>query len=220
MNQEFFSANREQLTRVLKGRLIVITGYTAMQWRGDEAVPFRQEANFWYLTGIEYADWTLVINGKHDEQWLIMPGVDETHQVFNGGLNAEEARKISGVAEVITAAAGDELLRKLRKRYTTVYTLGDPPYAKHAGFMLNPAPKKLRRHLKKIFSEVKDYQKELAKLRAIKQPLEIQAITKAAELTIESLEVVKKKLSTYTYEYEAEAELAYLFRRRGGYARI
>ena len=53
MNSESFVGNRRQLIDTLNGELVVLIGFTAMQWHGDTAMPFRQESNFWYLTGIE-----------------------------------------------------------------------------------------------------------------------------------------------------------------------
>src|SRR5690606_19462667 len=89
------------------------------------------------------------------------------------------------------------------------------PYTKHFNFVINPAQKKMWTMLKRIFDNVKDCRPELAKLRAIKQPVEIEAIRNAAKLTIEAFEDIKLKLPNLSYEYEVEAEFSYYFRKNG-----
>jgi Xaa-Pro aminopeptidase len=93
--------------------------------------------------------------------------------------------------------------------------LGEPPYADHYDFMLNPAPKKLFEQLARTFNSVQDCRKTLAKLRAIKQPAEITRIKKAIKLTAEAFEHVKSLADAAQYEYEIEAEFSYFFRSRG-----
>lgn len=214
MDGRFFKNNRTSLTRHLGAGLIVVSAYTKMQAAGDAAHPFKQEANFWYLSGIKYPDWWLVIDGKKDESWLIAPEVDVTHQIFDGSLSVEAAKKISGVDGVLSQKEGKRLLKDLAKKYSVVHTPGVPPYAEYADFVLNPAPERLRENLKRLFNEVKDCQAELARLRAVKQPEEITAIKAAAELSAAAFKNARTKLASSRYEYEVEAEMAYTFRRR------
>lgn len=216
VDKSFFRNNRHRLIKLVGAELVVLTGYIGMQWQGDSAAPFRQETNFWYLTGIEHANWRLVIDGGQGKSWLVAPEVDATHQVFDGSLDFATAKAISGVDEVLTQEAGKGLVEELTKKYSAVHTLGTTPYADYADFVLNPAPERLRSELKRRFSEVKDCRASLAKLRAIKQPVEVAAMKRAATLSIEAFEAAKAKLPSCRYEYEVEAELAYYFRRHNG----
>lgn len=213
MKSEFFIQNRQKLLEVTKGGLSVFTAHTGMQLHGDAAAPFRQDANFWYLTGIGYPDWRLVIDGKQAKSWLIAPEVDEAHQLFDGSLSLDVAKKISGVDEVIDQKSGRRLLQDLAKKRSTLYALGVPSYAEHADFTLNPASDNLRAELRRLFDEVKDCRAVLAKLRAIKQPEEIEAMERVAGISVGAFEIAKNKLNACEYEYEVEAELAYHFRK-------
>lgn len=215
MKADFFTGNRASLIKKLKGGLIVVSAYTAQQRRDDMAFKFEQESNFWYLSGIEHADWRLIIDGTRSKSWLVAPDVDAVHQVFDGSLSVDEARKISGADEVIGHVAGERLLHDLAKKHSVVYTLGDPPYASHFDFALNPAPRKLREELSRIFSSTVECGKELTELRAIKQPAEIIAIKKAVRLTCDSFDSVKAQFDTFRTEAEIEAEFSYRFRRAG-----
>jgi Xaa-Pro aminopeptidase len=138
------------------------------------------------------------------------------HQVFDGILSWEDAKRISGVDEVLSRAGAEDLLRTLAKKYDTVYTLGTDPHAKHYDFVLNPAQKEMQKRLKKIFSKVCYCRPDLAKLRAIKQPHEIAAMKKAIGLTVGTFAEVKRKLPSLSFEYEVEAEFTYNFGKNGG----
>lgn len=215
MKPDFFAANRHRLLEQLKGGLVVVSAYTRLQWRSDMAANFSQESNFWYLTGIDEPDWQVIIDGTQGKTWLVMPEIDDVHRVFEGGLSAEEASKISGIDTIISAKDCDSLLRQLRRKHSVVYTVGPPPDAKYYNFVLNPALKKNQQKLERIFDDVIDCRKDLAKLRAIKQPQEIKAMERAINLTIKGFEHVKQNIHSYTYEYEIEADFTHLFRRQG-----
>ena len=192
----------------------VLSAYTGMQQSGDMAAPFRQESNFWYLCGIKDPDWRLVV--AREKSWLIAPDVSEVHRIFDGGLLKEEAKRISGVDEVISWSEGVGLLEEIAKSEGIVYSLGDDPRTDYYSFSLNPAPVQLERLLEKMFKQVRDVRKPLARLRAIKQPEEVAAIKEAVGITIEAFSDIKKKMSHHSYEYEVEAEFTYMFGRHGG----
>jgi len=215
MEQAFFRGNRRHLTEKLSGGLVVLAAYSPLQRQSDMTHTFMQEANFWWLTGIEAADWWLIIDGPRGKSWLAAPSVSRSHAIFDGSLSWEVARTISGVDAVISHDEADTLLRELSRKHSLVYTLGDDPYAKYYDFILNPGPKEMNKRLERIFSDVVDCRKELANLRAHKQPAEIIAIKKAINLTIDAFEIVKQKLPELRYEYEVEAEFSYYFRKHG-----
>ncbi len=215
MNSSFFSANRLSLLDSLSGGVIVLSANTKMQGQADAAASFNQEANFWWLSGINEPDWRLIIDGLSRKSWLIAPAVSGSHQLFDGSLAPEDALYASGVDGVLGYDEAVEKLRVLAKKHPLVYTLGEPPYARYVDFTLNPAPKKNRELLERTFTSVQDCRKELLRLRAIKQPVEVAAMKNAIDLTVVGFQDLKHNLGSYRYEYEAEAELVYRFRRRG-----
>ncbi|MGK2896805.1 MAG: aminopeptidase P N-terminal domain-containing protein [Candidatus Saccharimonadales bacterium] len=213
MDSSFFADNRLKLTEKLNNGLVVLTAYAALQRSNDTAHYFEQEANFWYLTGIEEPGWQVIVDGK--KSWLVAPDVDEVHRIFDGALSNDEAKSISGVETVLSRADGDTLLRDLSKKHSLAYTLGKDPYKDHYNFSLNPAPGELRSRLERIFTNVHDCLRDLAKLRAIKQPREIKEMKKAIKLTEDAFKFVYENLVTYKTEYEVEAAFTYYFGSRG-----
>ena len=215
MTADFFAGNRLKLMRSLGSSPVVMAAYTQLQRGNDAAFTFEQEANFWWLTGIESADWQLIIDGSRKKSWLVAPEVDEVHQVFDGSLRPEEALAISGVDAVLTRAEAEEMLAELARHHAVVFTLGDDPHAQYYDFTRNPAPDILKRRLGRLFADVRGLRQEISKLRAIKQPEEIAAMEKAITLTVGAFNHVREHLGDFRHEYEVEAEFSYYFRRHG-----
>lgn len=215
MDANFFKGNRTRLMSECRDGIVMITAYTQLQRSGDAAFRFEQDANFWWLTGITAPDWQLMIDVLSSKSWLVAPEVDAVHHVFDGSLAPDAAQMISGVDGVLSRREADEKLVVQARKGCAVWTLGDDPHAKYYDFTLNPAPVKLRRALQRRFSDVRDVRVALAKLRAIKQPVEINAIQQAIDGTIDAFRHVQSTLQSYTHEYEVEAEFSYYFRRQG-----
>lgn len=212
MKARFFAQNRLSLIEQLHGGCAVFSAYLSTQKSGDMANDFLQEANFWYLTGIEKPGWWVIIDGARLKSWLVMPEQSEVHAIFDGSLPLEKAQKISGVDGVLSRHEADLMLRDMAKNHAVVYTLDEPKDAAYYDFVCNPAPRRLRQKLTRVFREVKDCQHEITALRAIKQLEEIGAIKKAVSLTNETFSAIKSQMSTYAYEYEIDAAFTYQFR--------
>ena len=197
-----------------KGLFVVAANYK-MQSSNDSPFRFKQEANFWWLTGINQPDWLVIIDGLQNKSWLVNPNISDVHQVFYGSLQSDAAKKISGINKVISQDEATIIMNDLSKKHNVVYTVGSTNNSKDFDFVLNPAQQKLHHKLESIFEDVQDCNLNLAKLRAIKQPNEITEIKKAINLTVEAFNIVKQKLPKLEFEYQVEAEFSYYFRSNG-----
>ena len=203
------------LADALSGGVIILTAYASLQRAHDMAHPFTQESNFWYLCGIDEPDWKLVIDGARNHSWLVAPEISEVHRTFDGGLSDGEAKAISGVDEVIAADDYFDLLRRLSRTHKLVYTVGQSSYAEYYNFELNPAIERNKQMLSRHFATVQDCQKELAGLRAIKQPQELTSLNKAVEISVAAFESIRLGMAEYKNEFEIEADFAHRIRRAG-----
>lgn len=215
MTSDFFTYNRHSLNAATNGGLTVLAAHTAVQRRGDMAFAFEQESNFWYLTGIDSADWWVICDGAQHKSWLVAPDVSDAHEIFDGSLPASVAQRMSGVDAIVSRSEGEALLREFAAHHENVWTLGDDPHADGYNFAQNPAQKEMRQRLSELFRTVRDCRSELASLRACKQPAEVAAIKQAITVSIDAFETVKKKLPQLGYEYQVQAEFDYYFRRQG-----
>jgi Xaa-Pro aminopeptidase len=216
LTADFFAANRNRLAESLKGGVVALSAYAEMQRSGDMAHAFEQEANFWYLTGIERPDWWVIGDSARGKWWLVAPEMSQISAVFDGDLTPREATEISGISEVIDRNEALGLLRQLHRSHSLAYTCDPSPHLeKYYTFVLNPAPKELRELLARNFNRVQNCRQELVKLRAIKQPEELACMKEAIRLTVAGFELVRNKLQDYKYEYEIEADFSYHFRLHG-----
>ena len=215
INKTFFEMNRVKLSSLLPAAIIVLSGYVRVQRSNDTAFFFEQESNFWYVSGIEEPNWLIILDASSGEEWLVAPDIEEIHRIFDGSLSNRQASEISGIKKVLSRDDGIQLLHRLAKKHSVVHTIDQPSWSDHFNFTLNPALKQTRQLLERTFNSVVDCRKDLAKIRAIKQPEEILEIQKAIDLTAKAFTHVKASLASLRYEYEVVAEFDYLFKKNG-----
>lgn len=216
---DFFAGNRERLRQLFTGTApVVLTANGRLQQTSDEAYPFRQDSNFWYLTGINIPDVVLVMD--KGREYLIVPERELVREVFDGAVDFDSLAKTSGIKEILNEKEGWKLLESRLKRVQHVATLAaNPRYMETFGLYSNPARAMLIRRIKKAQPgvELLDLRPHLARMRMVKQPLELEAIQGAIDITVDTLKEVLKpsRLSKCAYEYQVEAEITRGFRRRG-----
>lgn len=215
---DFFADNRARLRSLFQGTApIVITANGLLQQSSDSTFPFKQDGNFWYLTGLNDPDVILVMD--RDKEYLIVPDLSDYQRDFNGAFKHEAITERSGIIQILDQKNGWKQLEKRLKKVTNVATLSPPPaYAKIHGFYTNPARATLVAKIKEFDPSIEllDLRAAFATMRMVKQQPELDAIQQAIDVTVKSLKQVKTKLKKYKNEYEAEAELAYNFRKNGG----
>lgn len=218
-NSRFFAANRRKLCELFTGTApIVITANGLLQRGGDSTFPFRQDANFWYLTGIDEPDVILVIDkGK---EYLIVPAREQARQAFDGTLDFEVLASRSGISRVVDDSEGWRLLQSRLKRSKHVATLAPPPaYIEQHGLYTNPARARLIDTIKTINANIEllDLSQHLTQQRMIKHANELAAIREAVLITSSTIKALTRSsnLSKYHFEYEIEADISRSFRRAG-----
>lgn len=218
-DSSFFAGNRERLRQLFTGTApIVITAHSLLQQASDEAYPFHQDRHFYYLTGIDEPGIILVMDkGK---EYLIVPPRETVIEQFDGAIDFDNLRRISGIQTVVYAKEGWRQLTARLKKVQHVATVGAPPrFIEHVGMYTNPARAELQQRMKDInpHLELLDLRTHLSRMRMVKQAVEVEAIQKAVDVTIATLKEIlrPKQFAKYAYEYEIEADLSHGFRRRG-----
>lgn len=214
---EFFAGNRQKLRTLFAGTApIVLTANGLLQRNSDTTFPFRQDSNFWYLTGLDEPDVILVLD--KDKEYLILPEREHVQNVFDGIVESSLMTKISGVANVFDHKAGWKQLSSRLGRVKHIATLAAPAtYISNNGMYTNPARSSLITRLKELSpaSELLDLRPQLIRQRMTKQAEELLAIQKAIAITSAGLKQAQKKLSKYTHEYQLEADINSIFRGHG-----
>jgi Xaa-Pro aminopeptidase len=120
-----YAARREALMKKIEGSIAVLEGMPESR----SYVAFRQDNNFYYLTGVETPDALLLLDASNHQSVLFLPPMDKGLEKWEGRqLSAgPEARDETGVDEVMELSLfGDELKRRARK-IAIVYT----PFSPH-----------------------------------------------------------------------------------------
>lgn len=215
----FFASNRSRLRELFTGTApIVLTAHGLLQRGGDSPYPFQQDANFWYLTGIDQPDIVLVID--RDKEYLILPERTAHQDAFDGSIQTDALTRVSGITSIMDSKQGWDQLESRLKKVKHVATLAPlPAYLNDYGMFTNPARSALIAKIKQSKEEIEflDLGQHLSRLRMVKQPVEIALLQQAIDITIASMKAALStaKLGRYQYEYEIEAELTKGFRKRG-----
>src|SRR5687768_8661353 len=164
---DFFKGNRERLRQLFTGTApIVITAHGQLQKTADEAFEFRQDSNFWYLTGIDEPDLVLVMDKARE--YLIVPDRGDWVETSEGVLDFTELARRSGVETVLNQKDGWKNLTARVKKVRHVATLSaNPSYLEVYGMYTNPARAMLIKRLKEINGDLEllDLRQHMMRMR-------------------------------------------------------
>lgn len=216
---DFYTNNRASLRKAVKGDMpIIVSANGSMQRAADEPYKFVQDSNFWYLTGISAPDLVLVMTTE--ETFLIAPSLSREREVFDGAHDLADFTNRSGIKDVLGERPGWQRIREAVTAHHSVATLGTAPafMPRHRLYTL-PYRRRLITKLKRLDpgATLTDIRPQLARLRSVKLPAELQALQRAIDITTETLADVTQPavLTTAAREYELEAAITYGFRHRG-----
>ena len=214
LTAEFFSQNRKNLTNQLpKKGIVVIAGNGRMQRNADNPYAFRQDSNFYYLTGIEEPCAVLVMDTVHNQEWIMLPVREGIHAIFDGIIDVKKISQQSGVAEILDEKSGWKRLMSLRSAVPVF--MPKKPMAKVGDTYSNPFRATVAKKVQAHFVHIVDIRPIIANLRVIKSEPEISIIDAAARTTIDTIEKIEHHLEDFKNESEIEAEISYQFRRFG-----
>ena len=211
-----YQKNREELANRLKDHVLVIAAQSALQFSADIPYPFRQDSNFWYLTGINEPDLILVIDTSRGESTLLLPTQNDYQLQWDGENNTTELTQISGIKKFGAVSDLEKHLKKAQKRGLRVgYLAPLPETVQPYGFYANPSRRRVEALIKTVIADPVDIRADIARMRQIKHPEEIALIQSAIDVTTQALASVKTKLATYTNEKDIERALTVEFYSRG-----
>src|SRR5579884_1699675 len=124
-NPAFFINNRQHLLELFRGSApIVITANGLLQRSGDVTYPFKQDANFWYLTGINLPDVILVMD--KGTEYLIIPDRSHILEVFDGPINKTSLAQRSGIKNIYGPEEGWAKISPRLKKVNHIATIAAP----------------------------------------------------------------------------------------------
>ena len=227
---EEFAARRARVMEQIGDGVVVIQG--AAEY--PAYVKFRQNNQFFYLTGVEVPRSILVIDGRAKAATLFLNPRDERMERSEGPVLAPgpEAEKLTGITRILPRDQFAAALEQLGAGGRTIYlphraeALGaaTPSYtANHARRSLeDPWDGRLSREaafIERVKAKVpsatiKDVDPILDGMRLIKSPREIALIREATRISGLGIMEAMRSAQPGMYEYELAAIADYVFRKQ------
>ena len=180
----------------------------------DVEYPYRQDSDFFYLTGFGESDslMMLIPDRKNGQFILFCKDKDPIKERWDGPIAGPiEAKKDFDADQSYAIDNIEELLPNLIKGKKLIFA----PYDKDEKFSLRlkkwiQSSDRLLK-IKNSKTKILNSSNILNEIRLIKSESEIRKIRKAARIAVDAHRKTMSKVKTFRYEYELEAEIKYEF---------
>jgi len=228
ITQNLFIENRKRLINKLPNNSVAILFSNDQQPRnGDQYFPFRQQSDFFYLTGIDQEKSILLItkNGSKSKENLFLLKTNEQIAIWEGHKYTKpEAKTTSGIKSIFWLDDFEITLRETLLSTNNIYLIQNelPKFNPDVIDRNQRMGKKIRKQY-----PLNSYHRLaplLTKLRLIKSAHEIELLRIACDITNKAFRRVLATIKPKMYEFEVQAEIEHEFtinRANGhGYAPI
>ena len=184
----------------------------------DSTLPFQQDRDIFYLSGIDQEETQLLlfpdaIEGKHKEI-LFIRKTDEHIAVWEGPkLTKEKATEISGIATVYWLEDFDQVFFELMTQAHTIYFNTNEHYRQAVETQTREDRFILKTKEKFPAHRWAKSNPILQRLRSVKDPIELELIQKACDITEKGFRRILNFVKPGVWEYEIEAEFIHEFIR-------
>ena len=216
-----FIRNRANLAAQLPPKSIVVfTANEPMPRNGDEFYPFRQQSDFFYLTGINEENAFLLIAPNYPDESLrevlFIEPYDEVKATWQGEmLDAKQASEISGVKTVKGSDAFYNVLNDIAfSGYGDTIFLNSYEYPKYE-CAVETIQQRFGKKIKELYP-MHQYGRTapiLNALRMIKSNDEITITQQACNITSKAFRRCLETVKPSMFEYEVQAEIEYIFKQ-------
>ncbi len=212
-------ANRRQaiLAEMLPDSVAIVAAASEQTRSNDTEYPFRQNSDFWYLSGFNEPDAYLLLVKKDgvEESILFCRAKNKLAEIWNGRrLGPEKAAEQLAFDHALPIEEFEEYARKVLNGATTLYWRhGDSELDQKVIALL-----KAVRNMGKLAStphQLFDFSKIVHEKRLFKTDSEIAIMQKAADISTDAHKRAMKVCQPGMYEYQVEAEIKHEFAMQG-----
>ncbi len=212
ISESEYKSRRDRLATSLNSYSIAIIHSALHKTRSnDTEYPYRQDSNFYYLTGYKEDNSCLMIlkKKKKYKTILFVEKKDERRELWNGKrLGKKAAKKVFSVDNIYEIDC-------FEKKFTKKSSLKQHLYY---DFKLNYLRFKALKRISKGINTHINIAKNIEKMRLIKSPSEIKIIKKAIKISKTAHHQAMKVKKTDKYEYELQAVFENIFKLHGAYS--
>ena len=219
IDSQLFISNRERLRRSLAPKgLVIVQANDVLPTNADGTMRFRQNSDLFFLSGVNQEESILVLfpdapDEKHREMLFVRETNDHVKVWEGAKLTKEQATEVSGIEEVHWLDEFPKMFRLLMIQAERVYlNSNEHPRAE---ILIESRTARFVRECQSAFP-LHQYERLapiISALRQIKQPIEIDLIKEACEITKKGFMRLLSFIKPGVGEWEIEAELAHEFLR-------
>ncbi len=217
IDRQLFIKNRKNfMGQMRSGSLAVFNSNDIYPISADSTMPFQQARDIFYLSGVDQENSILVLfpdapNEKHREM-LFLTETNDHIAVWEGEkLTKEKAFEISGVQNVYWLQEFDRVFFEVMTQCDTVYFNTNEHY--RANVETETREDRFIKWCKDRYPahQVAKSNPILQRLRSVKDPIELDLIQTACNITEKAFRRVLKFVKPGVYEYNIEAEYMHEF---------
>lgn len=226
IDSQLFVNNRSLfMDKILKNSSAIFNSNDIMPTNADGTMPFRQNNDLFWLSGVDQEESILVISPNHPNQdmreVLFLKETNEHIAIWEGAkLTKQDAFKTSGIRTVYWLDQLENKLVEILDKTDVIY-LNKNTHSRSTSEVQTRDDRfrlKIQKNFqKKQFNEVAPI---MHSLRAIKSQIEVDLMQKACDITEKGLRRILPFIKPGIMEYEIEAELMreFLSNRATGFA--
>jgi Xaa-Pro aminopeptidase len=219
INNQLFIQNRKNFTDALKPKsLAIFNSNDIMPTNADGTMGFKQNADLFYLSGIDQEESILVLfpdcpDPKHREI-LFIRETSEHIAIWEGyKYTIEHAREVSGIKTIYWTKNFDSILKVIGFEADNLYLNTNEHFRSSSEVQTRDA--KFILQMQQIFP-LHNYERSaliMHKIRTIKSEFEVELLKEAARITELGFRRILKFVKPDVQEYEIEAEFIHEFTR-------
>jgi Xaa-Pro aminopeptidase len=205
---------------MMPGALAIFNSNDIMPTNADGSMPFRQNNDLLYLSGVDQEDSILAIfpdcSGSAHREILFLKETNPEIAIWEGEkLSKAKAAALSGIETVYWIQEFETVLKVLMAEALHVY-LNSNEHTRRS-IPVETRDMRFGKWIREAYP-LHDYQRiapHMHRLRSVKSLEEIEQMQKACDITDAGLRRVLQFVKPGVMEYEIEAEFAHEFLRRG-----
>lgn len=219
LDPQLFRLNRERFVKDMKPSSIAVF-VSNDEWpsNGDALLPFKQNSDLYWLTGIVQEDTLLILFPDNPDpkyrEVLVLVRPNELKEKWDGHrLRRDEATAISGIDAIVWLDTLDPLLQTWTHLADNIYLDSNENDRKSS-----PITTREYRFIETMRQQypLHNFMRSariLRDLRAVKTPQEIEVVQKAIDITDQAFRRLLGFIRPGVMEYEIEAEILHEFLR-------
>lgn len=226
INKQLFIKNRQKFkSKLAKNGLAIFNSNDVMPTNADGTMPFKQNNDLFWLSGVDQEESVLVIYPDHPNhkmrEILFLKETNKHIEIWEGSkLNKENAFNTSGIESVFWLNNLENKLIELILKADVLFL--NKNIHNRASAEVETRDDRFRKMISKKFPniEIKEVAPIMHELRAVKSFTEIELIQNACNITEKGFRRILPFIKPGVMEYEIEAELMHEFlnNRSAGFA--